>query len=48
MKMFNEVICDVSGIVRQVLAANGELVHAGQVLLYVEATDELPDGPPPV
>jgi acetyl-CoA carboxylase biotin carboxyl carrier protein len=48
MKMFNEVVCEVSGMVRQVLAANGEVVHAGQALIYVEPSEDLAHGPPPV
>ena len=36
MKMYNEVMADVTGIVREILVENGSLVEAGQPLLYVE------------
>ncbi len=45
MKMFNEVTADVRGIVRDVAVANGDLIQAGQIILYVEPDDEMA-GPP--
>jgi biotin carboxyl carrier protein len=36
MKLFNEITSDVAGTVREIVAENGALVEAGQVLLYVE------------
>jgi acetyl-CoA carboxylase biotin carboxyl carrier protein len=48
MKMFNEVISEVGGTVLQAVAANGEVVHTGQALLYVEPGDEGHAEPPHV
>lgn len=36
MKMFNQVTADVTGTVREVVAGNGELIEAGQPIIYVE------------
>lgn len=36
MKMFNQVMADVMGTVREVVAGNGELIEAGQPIIYVE------------
>jgi acetyl-CoA carboxylase biotin carboxyl carrier protein len=37
MKLFNEVTADVGGAVTSVVASDGDLVEAGQPLLYVSA-----------
>ena len=39
MKMYNEVMADVTGTVREIVVENGSLVEAGQPLLYVEPGD---------
>jgi biotin carboxyl carrier protein len=44
MKMFNEVTSEISGIVRQILTSNAEVVHAMQDLLYVEVDEGLSAG----
>lgn len=36
MKLFNEITADIAGTVREIVAENGALVEAGQVLMYVE------------
>lgn len=36
MKMFNQVTADVTGTVREIVAGNGELIEAGQPIIYVE------------
>jgi acetyl-CoA carboxylase biotin carboxyl carrier protein len=38
MKLFNEIKCDVTGVVRTILAENGALVKTHQVLIEVEPT----------
>ncbi|MDI9586979.1 MAG: acetyl-CoA carboxylase [Acidobacteriota bacterium] len=38
MKLFNDVHCPVSGIIRRILVANEDHVEAGQTLMYVETT----------
>ncbi len=45
MKMFNEVTADVTGIVREAVAQNGELIETGQPIVYIER-GEGPQGPP--
>jgi acetyl-CoA carboxylase biotin carboxyl carrier protein len=35
MKVFNEIIAPVSGIVSKVVAKNGEVVNPGEPLLYI-------------
>ena len=45
MKMFNEVTADVTGIVREAVAQNGELIEAGHPIVYIER-GEGPQGPP--
>ncbi len=39
MKMFNEVTSEISGVVRQILTGNAEVVHSMQELFYVEADE---------
>jgi len=39
MKMFNEVTADISGTISLMVVANGALVHAGEVLMYIEPGD---------
>jgi len=36
MKLFNEIKCDVTGVVRRVVAGDGELVKARGTLIEVE------------
>jgi acetyl-CoA carboxylase biotin carboxyl carrier protein len=43
MKLFNEVIAEISGEVVTVAAQEGDLVEAGQVLMYVRAQAEAED-----
>jgi len=45
MKMYNDVTADVTGIVREAVAQNGELIEAGQPIVYIER-GEGPQGPP--
>lgn len=35
MKLFNEVVSDVEGVIAQVLAADGDLVEKGQTLMRI-------------
>jgi acetyl-CoA carboxylase biotin carboxyl carrier protein len=42
MKMYNEVSCDLSGEVVSIAAHDGDLVDAGQPLLYVRPGEEHP------
>lgn len=35
MKVFNEIPCTVSGTVLQMVAANGQVVNLGDVLMYI-------------
>ena len=45
MKMFNQVLAEVSGVVAEIAAGNGEIVHAGQPLMFIDPEDaELPAG----
>lgn len=46
MKTFNTVLCDIGGIVRQIVVGAGETVQPGQILMYVEPDDGLSAGPP--
>jgi len=39
MKVFNEITSDVSGRVVEVMAENGQLVHAGDPLIALEPAD---------
>jgi acetyl-CoA carboxylase biotin carboxyl carrier protein len=39
MKIFNEVTADVSGRIARFAADNGQLVHAGDVLVLIEAAE---------
>jgi acetyl-CoA carboxylase biotin carboxyl carrier protein len=39
MKMFNEVTADISGTISSLVAVSGALVHAGDVLMYIEPGD---------
>jgi acetyl-CoA carboxylase biotin carboxyl carrier protein len=39
MKMFNEVTADISGTIAAMAVGNGALVHAGDVLMYIEPGD---------
>lgn len=45
MKLFNEITADIAGTVREIMAENGALVEAGQVLMYVEPGHDV-DGRP--
>lgn len=36
MKVFNEVPSPVTGVVKRIVAQNATLVHAGEVMMYVE------------
>ncbi len=45
MKMYNDVTADVAGIVREAVAQNGDLIEAGQPIVYIER-GEGPQGPP--
>jgi acetyl-CoA carboxylase biotin carboxyl carrier protein len=38
MKLFNEIKCDVTGVVRRIVAEDGALVKTHQVLIEVEPT----------
>ncbi len=40
MKMFNEVTADISGTICAMVVGNGALVHAGEVLMYIEPGDQ--------
>jgi acetyl-CoA carboxylase biotin carboxyl carrier protein len=40
MKMFNEVTSDISGTISALVVGNGALVHAGEVLMYIEPGDQ--------
>ena len=42
MKLFNEVIAEIEGEVRQVLVAEGDLVEANQPLMRIAVTEEPP------
>ena len=44
MKMFNEVLADVGGTVRELAAPDGALIEAGQPVIYVEPEDGAQDG----
>lgn len=35
MKVFNEIPCSASGVVKKVVAESGQLVNPGDILLYV-------------
>ncbi len=45
MKMYNEVTADMTGIVSEIVAQSGELIEAGQPIIYIEQ-GEGPQGPP--
>jgi len=40
MKLFNEVVSDVAGRIRDVLISDGDLVEKGQPLILVEPSEE--------
>jgi acetyl-CoA carboxylase biotin carboxyl carrier protein len=47
MKIFNEVTADVSGQIVRFVAENGALVHAGDVLVLIEAGERATADPEP-
>jgi acetyl-CoA carboxylase biotin carboxyl carrier protein len=42
MKVFNEVLADVAGTIRQVVAADGSLVRAGEELILIDPGESAP------